>query len=209
MFEGHNNSAVMALTMMDTKVYPTAVCNDGTPGGYYFTPFSDPAFENTWVIFLPGGGQCFDYESCTTRDKSLMSSKNFDSTMSKAGFMDASEKNSPLFGANKAALGYCSSDGYMGDVGASSETWNYHFRGQALIRAMISELKLQHKFNDATKVVFSGCSAGGRGVMTNIDSLISEKYLPDFTIGLLDSPYYVDIVPYDTAAFSGFQYEEQ
>jgi hypothetical protein len=46
----------MALTMMDTQVYPTAVCNDGTPGGYYFSPFTDPAFENIWVIFLPGGG---------------------------------------------------------------------------------------------------------------------------------------------------------
>jgi hypothetical protein len=55
--------------------------------------------------------------------------------------MDNYESNSPLFGANKAALGYCSSDGYMGDAGASSDTWNYHFRGQALIRAMISELK--------------------------------------------------------------------
>lgn len=123
--------------------------------------------------------------------------------------MDNYESNSPLFGANKAALGYCSSDGYMGDAGASSDTWNYHFRGQALIRAMISELKRQHKFNDATKVVFSGCSAGGRGVMTNIDALIAEKYLPDFTIGLLDSPYYVDIIPYDTTAFEGFQYQEK
>jgi len=55
--------------------------------------------------------------------------------------MDNDKANSPLYGANKVALLYCSSDGYMGDAGASSDTWNFHFRGQALIRAMISELK--------------------------------------------------------------------
>lgn len=31
---------------------PSAVCNDGTPGGYYWSRGSDPGL---WVIYLQGG----------------------------------------------------------------------------------------------------------------------------------------------------------
>lgn len=44
-----------------------AVCNDGTKGGYYFSPASLAEANDTFVIHLPGGGQCYDEDSCNER----------------------------------------------------------------------------------------------------------------------------------------------
>jgi hypothetical protein len=54
------------------------------------------------------------------------------------------DKNiSPLYDANKAFLRYCSSDGHMGDVGGDDAAATFegrHFRGQRIVRAMITYL---------------------------------------------------------------------
>lgn len=42
-----------------------ALCNDGTAGGYYFSP--SPTSKNIFLIHLPGGAQCYDEESCQKR----------------------------------------------------------------------------------------------------------------------------------------------
>jgi hypothetical protein len=31
-----------------------AVCNDGSPGAFYFHKASDPAMANVWLVFLEG-----------------------------------------------------------------------------------------------------------------------------------------------------------
>ena len=47
--------------------YTDAVCNDGTRGGYYYAPSTVTDAADTFVIHLPGGGQCYDEESCKAR----------------------------------------------------------------------------------------------------------------------------------------------
>ena len=42
---------------MEDPFYTTAVCNDGSPGGYYYSPSSVAEANDTFVIHLPGGGQ--------------------------------------------------------------------------------------------------------------------------------------------------------
>ena len=77
------------------------------------------------MIHLPGGGQCYDEESCQARwefKRASMSSSQFTPTKAKKGFLDSALRKTPFYGAHKAMLGYCSSDGYMGDVGASAAT---------------------------------------------------------------------------------------
>ena len=112
-------------------------------------------------------------------------------------------------------------------------TWYMHFRGQALVQSLIEALFLDHGLHKATKIYLSGESAGARGMMTWIDALGSSYLVtcsndcatpPHVTtrsnecihvqpleaevIGFLDSPYYLDVVPY-TSSFPGFLYEEQ
>jgi hypothetical protein len=47
--------------------YADAVCNDGSRGGYYFSPSAVGGANDTFIIHLPGGGQCYDEESCRAR----------------------------------------------------------------------------------------------------------------------------------------------
>jgi len=157
-----------------------------------------------YIIFLPGGAQCYDQASCNSRSIQLSSSSQWPSSITVDGIL--SDK---LFVSSKAYLGYCSSDGYMGNVGASPATWGLHFRGQALINAMIKRLRTSHGLEEADLIIFAGVSAGARGVMTNIDSLIDDKILPSTqVVGYIDSPYYLDVVPFDPN-FVGFPYAEQ
>ena len=188
-----------------------AVCNDGSKGAYYFSPASLAEAKDTFVIHLPGGGQCYDEDSCNERWKfkpTSMSSTNFLPVRYKKGFMDNSMKKTPFWSANKVMLGYCSSDGYMGDVGASKNSWGWHFRGQELVFAMIRDLILNHGLSSSSTIVFSGGSAGARGVMVLIDVLVAD-YFPKGAkvVGFLDSPYYVDVPSY-SPLYKGFQYEE-
>ena len=42
----------LVVKMLDA--YPEAVCNDGTPGGYYWSKGTDPSL---WVVYLQGGAR--------------------------------------------------------------------------------------------------------------------------------------------------------
>eukprot|EP01052_Picozoa_sp_SAG31_P057438 SAG31_NODE_17002_length_687_cov_0.755102_1_plen_98_part_10 len=54
-------------------------CLDGTMAGYYLRRGTDP---DLFVIYLKGGGACYDEASCTTRAKSALgSSSNWSTTM--------------------------------------------------------------------------------------------------------------------------------
>jgi hypothetical protein len=97
----------------------------------------------------------------------------------------------------------------MGDAPASNKTWNYHFRGQQLVYSFVENLIKHHGLNENSTIILAGTSAGARGLMTLIDILV-EQYLPinSKVLGLLDSPYYIDVEPYVKNKFS-FQYQEE
>jgi hypothetical protein len=42
------------LKLRSLHDYPQAVCNDGSPGGYYWSQGSDPSL---WVVYLQGGAR--------------------------------------------------------------------------------------------------------------------------------------------------------
>jgi len=89
--------------------------------GYYYAPaVSSSTHLSTYVIYFPGGGQCFDETSCRSRNVSRTSSIHAPSSRHLHGVIDSDESMTPLWGAHKALLLYCSSDGYMGNVDASS-----------------------------------------------------------------------------------------
>ena len=41
---------------IDTSKFPNALCNDGTPGVFYYAPATRDEDRNKWFIFLQGGG---------------------------------------------------------------------------------------------------------------------------------------------------------
>ena len=127
-----------------------AVCNDGTPAAYYFAPGSPSS--KTFLVYLSGGGQCYDaascagrgdgslypHHNCSTSDASkpcFLSSKDYGATCNKTGiFSEDPAANRPLHGAHKAYVPYCSSDAHMGD----GEQFGLQFRGRRIVDAVLA-----------------------------------------------------------------------
>jgi hypothetical protein len=186
-----------------------AVCNDGSQAAFHFSPYLSEEFKDTFLIYLPGGGQCWDEVSCLDRWKNVgstyMTSKSYTQLTLRSGLFDTDPDNSPFWGANKVLLGYCSSDGYMGD----NEAWGWQFRGQRIVFSLIDELIASYGLSSNSTIIMSGGSAGARGVMTLLDRLVEERFpTGSQVVGFLDSPYYLDIAPY-SSDFPGFPFEEQ
>lgn len=179
-----------ATTLM-TKVVLEEVCNDGTPAAYYYAPGDD-----TVLIYLAGGGQCWDATSCMQRyngtaypyhdcrnasQQCYMSSKDYPDTCNKTGIFSENPLN-PLATATKVYLPYCSSDAHVGDA----EYAGWQFRGKRIVAAVLAQF-------EGRPLVFGGGSAGARGAMLALDK----------GLGFLDSPYYLDLAPYNES-FVGF-----
>jgi hypothetical protein len=163
------------------------------------------------------GGWCNDKQSCDSRcgtrggtghcSGSLASSSVWAKTQSEAGLFSTSASKSPLPGANKAFLRYCTGDAHMGNRDASAGSFNFNFHGSRTVRAALSLLVSKHGLGaqPGQTLLFGGGSAGGRGVMANLDfvpGLLRAMMTADGTavhpprvLGFPDSPYWIDLVP--------------
>eukprot|EP01088_Endostelium_zonatum_P009046 TRINITY_DN22231_c0_g1_i1.p1 TRINITY_DN22231_c0_g1~~TRINITY_DN22231_c0_g1_i1.p1 ORF type:complete len:371 (-),score=78.18 TRINITY_DN22231_c0_g1_i1:38-1150(-) len=151
---------------------PEAICNDGSPAAYYYRP-GDP---DRWNIHQQGGAWCWDEQTCMQRwhdSPNLMSSKHWASNLTIGGLFSQDQHNNPdWYRATKVFIAYCSSDSFAGDRPASPMTYHFHFKGKAILRAVIHDL-LAKGLANAHHVLFSGCSAGGSAVFANLDYVAS------------------------------------
>ena len=46
---------------------PLLVCNDGSPGGYYYREATTREDGDKWIFYLEGGGWCWNDTSCVNR----------------------------------------------------------------------------------------------------------------------------------------------
>ena len=68
-----------------------ATCNDGTAAGYYIK--KSPTGSKSWIIYLEGGGLCYDLDSCATRPKFLTSSTPWPDTLGTMGILGNETSN--------------------------------------------------------------------------------------------------------------------
>jgi len=170
-----------------------AVCNDGTPGVYYWSPASCPN-SSKWLVFLGSGGWCWDAESCSERWPSSLSSKDYPDieTYDPDSIMG---NHSPFHNYNRVYLRQCSSDAWMGDIGKNQSVGQVHWRGARIVRATLRHLVVDRGLAEAELLVFGGASAGARGAMVHLDTLKKFGLVPLKlpVLGLLDSPYYIEM----------------
>lgn len=171
-------------TLQLLDAYPEAVCNDGTPSGYYFSPAPDSAADKSrWLIFLEGGYWAADLDSCLYRLKKqpfLVSSSTWPRQRGFGGAFNRSRADNPFREYNLAYVAYCTSDGFAGTRTAPDPTANFSssldawfFKGKAVMNATLRDIVARHDMGGATgpaNVVLGGCSAGAQGVMVNADS---------------------------------------
>lgn len=142
--------------VVDNDLFPEAICNDGTPAVFYYGAFSKPEDRDKWIIFLQGGGDCFDGQSCGERWCSIDSNYGYDkmsTSASKAqirgvGFLNPGPENN--FGSwNRVLIYYCSSDTWTGTAtrvvtasqGNITREFEIHFKGSRIIDAVLDTLR--------------------------------------------------------------------
>jgi hypothetical protein len=146
----------MARFTIDTAKFPNAICNDGTPGVFYYAPATREEDRNKWFIFLQGGGTCNDGQTCAERWCHINTNYGMDkmtSSLTKpairaVGFLDPRPDNH--FGSwNRVLIFYCSSDSWAGTntttlqatAGPTTVDYQIHFRGSQIIDAALDTLR--------------------------------------------------------------------
>lgn len=184
---------------------PGAVCNDGSPGGFYWRA-GEGEGKNRFVIHLQGGAWCYDEDSCNYRwndDIDLMSSTEWEPTIYMSeGLFNMNPLKNAWWSANSVYVMYCSSDVWAGNgtsnyPGATTQQWQ--FRGKVIIKELIEVLWNSYGLDSASSILFSGCSAGGQGVVMNLDfvaALLAEKESTAVMKGFADAGWLQNFVPY-------------
>jgi hypothetical protein len=195
----------LTLSLFDLTNYPLAVCNDGSPSGYYFSP-SPSGTSAVWIIHQEGGGWAFDEASAKSRGLNLTSSIQWSPTYEMGGIFASSDPR--LGDANLVYARYCTSDAWGGNIGASNVPFGFHFRGHQVVSAIFSDLVATRGLGAeaGTAVLYSGCSAGARGVLFNADrvgallqTLVPSGHVSRFG-ALLDSAFWLDLAPFNASA---------
>lgn len=204
------------LKFLDTTVHPLAVCNDGTPAAFYLHR-GDPT---QWVIHQQGGWWCWDDYSCqvrwehflnhTTEKRTLMSTAELSNLTQlhdtfngekNTGIMAHNASVSPVGGASKVFVVYCSSDSHAGNRTTPSRlapTGLWHFRGKEIVRAVLAELAEHEQLGAAEQVVLTGGSAGGMATLNNADwvgGLLRGLAPAARLVSMPDSGYFLDVMP--------------
>ena len=140
---------------------------------YYFQKGSDG--NNTWVFMLEGGGLCSHQDDCTQRSTTdLGSSKNFAKQIDLPSFQAQDSRSNPdWYNANQVFIPYCTGDVHGGTRTEPNE-WGFYFSGHHVVSAVVEDLKKNKGLDAADLVIFSGDSAGGMGVITNVDFVASQ-----------------------------------
>ncbi|XP_047434615.1 carboxylesterase notum2 [Mugil cephalus] len=187
-------------------------CNDGTAAGFYLKEFRG---SRRWLLFLEGGWCCYSKETCDSRYQNiprLMSSSGWPQTKSGSGILSSQvEENPHWHNANIVFIPYCSSDVWSGTGPAptppprprqgrekererNANATEYTFMGSLIIREVIKDL-IPKGIKQAKVVMLSGTSAGGTGVLLNIERVASqlEQLGAEAQVrGLVDSGWFLE-----------------
>ena len=75
----------------DLSKHPEALCNDGTPSGYYWKEAPKDAAP-LWIVFLESGGWCYDQTSCGKRSVDQTSSKKYPTLIDLQGIFNSTDR---------------------------------------------------------------------------------------------------------------------
>jgi len=170
-----------AQTIFLLSAYPNAICNDGTPGAYYFRKSQDGSTK--WLFYLEGGQQCHDDTSCMkNRTQFMIRTTSTGWTVpSPGGILSPVQSDNPaLWDANTVEVHSCSGDVWSGDKVATTAFMpgnadsGWYFEGRAIAVAAIMDLAARNQdtgFLSATDIVYSGSSGGALGVTYTLHDL--------------------------------------
>lgn len=188
------------LRLFSKAEYPRARCLDGTSAGYYFREGQTEKF----LVYFEGGGWCYD-QNCANPSKAgtlndcwkrsqgrLGSSKSWSNWQDAylTGVLSSRKSENPVFHDWALAyVPYCDGASFSGNT----EVDGLHFRGRAILDALIADLS-ERGIAHAKQVVISGGSAGASAVFYHVDYIGRRLGLgPERFLGLPDAGFFLDL----------------
>jgi hypothetical protein len=170
--------------------FPDSSCDDGSATGIGVNQGS----SNNLLVFMNGGGACWDYETCfviKTASKGPFGAAEFNGMVGKDQkntIFDRNDASNPFKDWSYVFVPYCTGDlhagdnvvTYMDNMGMDPHT--YHHAGHKNILAYVSRIAGTWPAPD--KLVVSGSSAGGYGTAMNFDTF--RQFWPTGKLYMLD-----------------------
>jgi hypothetical protein len=138
-------------------------CRDGSSTGFGINV--NPASKNL-MIFLEGGGACFNALTCAMNAASFNSSSL--SGVATGGILSRTDMANPVKDWNMVYVPFCTGDVHAGnapDQTVPGVTGKQQFVGYVNMTRYLA--KLAPAFKDASKILLTGISAGGFGAAAN------------------------------------------
>ncbi|KAF8096673.1 hypothetical protein N665_0304s0036 [Sinapis alba] len=181
---------MVGLTFVKNASLRSAVCLDGSPGGYHFHPGSGSGAKN-WLIHLEGGGWCTDTDSCVNSKKTRHgSSKYMEKQIPFTGILsDKASENPDFYNWNRVKIRYCDGASFMGDN--ENKDAKLQFRGKRIWNSIITDL-LWNGMEHAKQGLLSGCSAGGLAAILLCHDFKNSLYLTKKVKCLSDAGFFLD-----------------
>lgn len=221
--EEEEESQQAGAVTIDIASYSGAKCNDGSVP-IVKVEMDDEGGRN-WLVYLEGGGKCGSIEECEARwrdcdpgpnpvgGKDKMKAKPGDMNLDGKGILDFDGHDgepSPFAGKgyNRIFIPYCSSDTWRGLGHSHSVDYprtcadqtrlkTLHFGGAKIVEAVIDQVMSSDQAPMAGDViVLAGGSAGGAGVLHNLDAVALQVHAtaPEVEVlGIADSAYGVGL----------------
>ncbi|PBC34946.1 Protein notum [Apis cerana cerana] len=180
-------------------------CNDGSQAGFYLRKSHG---SRRWIIFLEGGWYCYDHKSCRNRWlrlRHLMTSTQWPETRDVGGLLSANPEENPYWwNANHVFVPYCTSDSWSGTRASLNDMFS--FMGAEIVLQVVRDL-VPLGLENASSLLLAGSSAGGTGVMLNLDHVHNLVHhdlgLKHIAIrGVSDSGWFLDRAPYSPNGLS-------
>ncbi|KAL5717189.1 [Wnt protein] O-palmitoleoyl-L-serine hydrolase [Ranunculus cassubicifolius] len=158
---------LVGLTIIQGAAAKGAVCLDGSPPGYHWSPGYGSGVNN-WIVNLEGGGWCNDIRSCVYRKKTRRGSSYYmEKQIPFTGILsNRREENPDFYNWNRVKLRYCDGASFTGD--SRDRVHQLNFRGQRIWLAGMEEL-MSKGMRYAKQALLSGCSAGGLATILHCD----------------------------------------
>ncbi len=169
--------------------FPGTACDEGTPTGIGVN--ASPTGSSNVLIFLNGGGACWDFATCVQLDTSAhgpFGAAQFGqiSPFLSAGAFSRVDQANPFRDWTHVFVPYCTGDIHSGSrvaqYSGGGAPVSIHHVGHTNMLAFLA--RLQATFPAPGKVVLSGASAGGFGTVFNYDDTratwpAAEMYMVD------------------------------
>jgi len=168
--------------------FPDSSCDDGSPTGIAVSPGTG----SDLVVFLNGGGACWDYFTCyvaNTAAHGPFGAAQFQELAAArlpGSLLDRSLAGNPLAAATQVFVPYCTGDIHGGDsvvtYRAGTDSRVHHHTGRPNLIAFLR--RLAATWPAPGRLVVSGASAGGYGAILNYDAF--RHYWPAVPSFLVD-----------------------